>query len=82
MARAESANDEGLANQKLNKIQVKKVREIIAACNGKPADALYHIKEYCAKISKISVHRVTFENQEAPTGINIHILNSVYFFRF
>jgi hypothetical protein len=82
MARVESINDEGIAIQTLNKIQRQKVREIIATYNEKPADALYHVNEYCSRFSKFSVRRVCFDKQEAPTGIQIHTSNSVYLFKF
>lgn len=82
MARVDSVNDEGIANQTLNKIQRNKVREIIATYNEKPADALYHVKEYCSRFSKFSVRRVCLDVPEAPTGIQIHTANSVYLFTF
>jgi hypothetical protein len=82
MARVESINDEGISNQTLNKIQRKKVREIVSAYSKNPADAFYHVTEYCSRISKFAVSRVTFENPENPTGIQIHTSNSVYLFAF
>ena len=82
MGRPESVNDQGIANQTLNKIQRQKVREIIATYNEKPDDALYHVKEYCSKFSKFAVRRVCFDKPEEPTGIQIYTSNSVYLFTF
>jgi hypothetical protein len=80
---AHSLNDiDILPPQALNKIQKKKIKQLIACQANKPEGALLLVKEYVKRINKIKITTVIFDNDEAPEGVQVITTNATYLFEF